>query len=340
MSADNFALTTAGTRALGEHLLAASERRQPIFWIALALAATVHVVALVGIGRSVPREVGDPNGAADAIDVEIVDASALTKDMGMPSESGQISPQSPTVPPPQQPQPEPQPEAEPQPEPQPEAEPQPEPQPEQPQPEKAEPEQQPQEPDAPAAEAPKEEPPKAEPVPAEEASPELPAAAPEAEETAKKAEKAETKPEPEKKAEAKPKPKPPAEPKKRKSLDLSMPMNMADELPSSGSAGQDHSGFSRPPGITRSGENDRFGRDVIRALKRTMPRLTNVRGRCTIRILLNKRGNVASVKLVKGSGDRSLDGEVLFAAGQTSYPFPPKGATEVDRTFLVTYIYN
>ena len=332
MSADNFALTTAGTRALGEHLLAASERRQPIFWIALALAATVHFVALVGIGRSVPRSVGDPNGATDAIDVEIVDASALHKDMGLPSDAGPVSPQAPAVPPPQPPQAE--------------QEAQPEPQPEQPtEPEQAEPEQPPQEAEALAAqeakeapkEAPKEEPPKAAPaLPAEEASPDLPAAPKETEETAKKAEKAETKPAPEK-AEAKPKPKPPA---KRKSLDLSMPTTLADELASPGSEGQQNSGFSRPPGITRSGENDRFGRDVLRALKRSMPRLMNVRGRCTIRIILNKRGNVASVKLVKGSGDRGLDGEVLFAAGQTSYPFPPKDSSEVDRTFLITYIYN
>src|SRR4029077_13059520 len=53
-----------------------------------------------------------------------------------------------------------------------------------------------------------------------------------------------------------------------KSVDLSVPYNLAIQ----GTTGDESGGSSasRPPGITRSGENDRFGRDVIRALKKTM----------------------------------------------------------------------
>lgn len=322
MSAEDYALTTAGTRSLAEHLLAVSERRQPVFWIALAVAAMVHAAALVGIMRSAPHRVGDPNGAADAIDVEIIDEAALHKKMGLPdpTESVAATPPSASTPPPAE-----QPQAEP--------EQQPEQQTEQPPP--------PQE--APAAEAtPQQEAPKPAPeVPAEEAAPALPSPAPE-KETPKEAKKSEPepapKPAPKAEAEAKPKPKVEPKPKVPKTLDLSVPLNLDGE-PSSGSSPQ-NSGVSRPPGITRSGENDRFGRDVIRALKRTMPAPMGIRGRVTIKIVLNKRGNVASVTLVQSGGNRSLDGEVLFAAGQTSFPFPPKGATEVDRTFLVTYIYR
>ncbi len=107
-----------------------------------------------------------------------------------------------------------------------------------------------------------------------------------------------------------------------------------------GTSGGRESAATRPPGITRSGENDRFGRDVIRALKKTMPPLESVTGKVRVRILLDERGNVAWVRLVKGSGDRGLDDSVIFSVHQASFPFPPKGATVADRTFLVTYVYR
>ena len=43
--------------------------------------------------------------------------------------------------------------------------------------------------------------------------------------------------------------------------------------------GRSLSGMNWPPGITRSGENDNFGRGVIRALKKTMPPATGTKGR-------------------------------------------------------------
>jgi TonB family protein len=124
-------------------------------------------------------------------------------------------------------------------------------------------------------------------------------------------------------------PKPPAP------LDLSVPFDLTMQGATSGA-----SSATRPPGITRSGENDRFGRDVIRALKKTMPPLESVTGKVTIRIFLDERGNIAWVRLVNGSGDRGLDDGVVFSAHQASFPFPPKGASVADRTFLVTYVYR
>jgi len=130
---------------------------------------------------------------------------------------------------------------------------------------------------------------------------------------------------------AKPVLKPPAQ------LDLSVPLKLTLEGASrSGSS----SSATRPAGITRSGENDRFGRDVIRALKKTMPPPSGVKGRVTIRLFLNERGNIAKVRLVQSGGDSALDQSVVFSVHQASFPFPPKGATVADRTFLVTYIYR
>jgi TonB family protein len=97
--------------------------------------------------------------------------------------------------------------------------------------------------------------------------------------------------------------------------------------------------FSRPAGITRSGENDEFGRGVIRALRKTMPEMRE-HGRVTVRFLLSQDGNLVEVRLVRSSGNPMLDQAVLFAVQQSSFPFPPPDAPSVDRRFLVTYIYD
>lgn len=97
---------------------------------------------------------------------------------------------------------------------------------------------------------------------------------------------------------------------------------------------------TRPPGITRSGENDEFGRGVIRALQRTIPQLMNTVGRVTVRIILNTKGNLDSVEVIRPSGIQTLDQSVIFAAKQSNFPIPPDNSTVIDRTFLVTYIYT
>jgi TonB family protein len=97
--------------------------------------------------------------------------------------------------------------------------------------------------------------------------------------------------------------------------------------------------FARPPNITRSGENDEFGRAVIRALRRTMPGSDRL-GQVTIRLFLSETGNLLEARLVRSGGDPIMDQNVVFAAKQASFPIPPNGATIADRTFLVTYVYR
>jgi periplasmic protein TonB len=96
----------------------------------------------------------------------------------------------------------------------------------------------------------------------------------------------------------------------------------------------------RPPDITRSGENDEFGRRVIRALRQTMPAARGELGRITVRLLLSATGDLVEVQLVRPASDPILTQSVVFAVKQSSFPIPPAGATRSDRTFLVTYIYN
>jgi TonB family protein len=98
--------------------------------------------------------------------------------------------------------------------------------------------------------------------------------------------------------------------------------------------------FARPAGITRSGENDDFGRGVIRALRQTFPTAGAVPGRVTVRFLLSENGNLVEVRLISSAGIPLLDQNVVFAVKQTNFPIPPAGASAADRTFLVTYIYH
>jgi TonB family protein len=125
----------------------------------------------------------------------------------------------------------------------------------------------------------------------------------------------------------------PKPPQKEAKLDLSMP-----DLPAV--PGGSGAAMARPAGYTRSGENDEFGRGVIRALRKTLPRPRDVRGRVTVRFLLSPNGDLVEVQLLSSAGIPLLDREVVFSVKQASFPFPPRNAPPVDRTFLVTYIYH
>jgi TonB family protein len=305
MSSEALSLTAVSIDAFGAPRRAPPP--PPLFWIALACAALLHAAFLVGFGRSAPRYIGDPGGSAEAIDVELVDEADLRARTATPNPpAAAAAPPAPATPPPQ---------------PAPQAK------------EAAPPEKAPPEPEtaksaepAPAAkQEPKVEIPTLETDPQEE-QPDT--STPEA--IIAEARKAEAK----RKSAAKPAPKPP--PKQSSQLDLSLPFDMT----TLGTPGAGGASSTRPPGITRSGENDRFGRDVIAALKRMMPPQRGMRGRVTIRLFLNERGNVANIVIVESSGDRNLDHDVVFSAYQASFPFPPKGATVADRTFRVSYNYR
>lgn len=120
-------------------------------------------------------------------------------------------------------------------------------------------------------------------------------------------------------------------------LDLTLPDKLSVE---EGAAGAYSAASTRPPNITRSPQNDEFGRGVIRALRMTMPPPLGTSNQVTIRFVLTEQGNILEVKVIRPSADPSFDRSVVYSAMQASFPLPPGGSTEPDRTFIVTYIYH
>ena len=274
----------ADTIARAAKRLPMAPRRRPAvlkaesrkFWIGVTFAAVLHAALIIGIARSSDRRVGEPEGSASGISVELVDAADFLSrsTVQSPSDPSLAGPGSIVSPPPR-----------------PAAEPSP-------------------------ARAPEPQTAAAPPIEVEKPSPLSPPTPTVKEKT----------PPP-----AKAKPKPPPEPSPPLQLDLPGAMI---------APGGRSAAVMRPPGVTRSGENDEFGRGVIRALRQTMPTPSGALGRVTIRLFLSETGNLADLRLIRSAGDPILDQNVMFAAKQSSFPIPPAGATVPDRTFLVTYVYH
>ncbi|HEY8195289.1 MAG TPA: energy transducer TonB [Hyphomicrobium sp.] len=319
-------LTTAGfARWSG------TTKRERNFWIALGCAAILHASFFVGAIASKPERLGDESGADNAISVSLVTEADLE------SKSTVAEPAEPPPAPPPSPAQQPKPEQPKPPEPQAKQEPQPEPpKPPEPEQQQAKPEDAPKPPDdTKPADKTEQQVAKVEDPKAEDDAPDLFSLQDENPANMKSAPKPKPKPKTETSKSSASKSSPKRQ-KRMSSLDLSTPQSMMQ--PSFG--GGHAAAFQRPPGITRSGLNDAFARAVIKALQQTMPQLSDVLGRVTVRIFLSESGNVIDVKLLAGAKNSSLNQDVVFAARQTSYPIPPAGSNVADRTFMVTYIYD
>ncbi len=304
------------------------------FWIGLALAFTLHASMFVplvgGYLTASSRRLGEADGAPDSMSVEVVQEAALPGATAPPPEP---SPAPPTPPEPMKAEPQEQPPS-PTPPQQKQAQQQPPPQ------EKAEPAPKPAAPAPPSVPVADEarslpdirgttepDPSPSESPPAERATAQKPT-----ETAALMKEMTELfAPSPSRRAT------PPAKNAPAQPADPNAPRPVLDApIEFQGNS----SSFSRPIDITRSGENDEFGRGVIRALRQTMPSPWGLKSRITIKFLLTESGQVAEMRLVQGSGYPLVDQSVVFAASHSSFPRPPRGSKVSDRIFLVTYIYE
>ncbi|MBX9926239.1 MAG: hypothetical protein K2Y05_07765, partial [Hyphomicrobiaceae bacterium] len=151
---------------------------------------------------------------------------------------------------------------------------------------------------------------------------------------------------PEKPVEPKPSQPPQAQPKPRSpppqqqvaKLDLSPP-TAAPVVTFNAAIGTGTGSIARPAGITRSGLNDEFARKVVAALQKTMPQI-NTRGTLVVEIRLDMNGNLVTTIVRQPSNIAGLDGSVVFATKQTSFPIPFTTAKPDDLIFFVRYIYR
>jgi TonB family protein len=304
MSTEDVAETPADFGTLSAPPVAMPVRDDRGFWVAVACAAVLHLALIAGAVRSVPQQhriMGEADGSKDGISVDIVDASVLLPNSAPAQQQ-------------QQPQ-----------------------QQQQQQQEQSQKQQEQQTPPVDASTAPVEPQPRQ-----EQATP-----APEKRKPALKAgdlSELLTMPElPGKQggSTAQPKPRPkaeqqPARPSTQANLQLPQNFNPPQQFMSPQGLS---AAVARPSGITRSGENDDFGRGVIRALRMTMPNPNGATGRVTVRLIITETGNLQEVRLLRSGGNATLDQSVVFAVKQSSFPIPPSRSTTDDRTFVVTYIY-
>lgn len=352
----------------GERIVVAPARTERVFWIGLVTAAVLHAMLFVSLAREKPpRWIGDAKGSAEGIEVEMVDAAQLfgSSVPALANEQASASPPAPAsapapAPPPRETVPEvPPPPLTPETPPElrrvaPDDAPTP---PAPPAQAEAAPRTEPQKPPAPlkvedvaaietASPRPIEPPREAVPPAAraeprkstaaetiEQQRPDLLTVAP-PESRSKPADRPRSR-------QSEPKPTEQRQPQQEQqrqrqaSLDAAVPSPDAQRI----FRGNGGAAVSRPPGITRSGENDEFARRVIAALRQTMPQL-NVRGRVTVRLVISTLGNLQEVQVIENAGDGSLVPNVVFSTKQASFPIPPARASEIDRIFLIRYIYN
>lgn len=325
---------TSGSAVGPEPAPRASDRN---FHVGLGLAILFHAALFVTIGQHRPRQIGTAGGSTEAVSVEIIDVSDLITGSTGPaaSDASTAAPDQPA----QQAQP---------------------PRPAMHEIQQEEPTEKSPSPEVPSTAAKstgKEEPSKAEPEPQETANVPRNVDAPAAE----SANEPKQPPAPERPPPAAAKsiesdlvellkidpqdtaplgggaPKGSAgksKPQQMAKLDFSPPRAVLQ-----GTAPGSNATFSRPAGITRSGENDDFARGVIRALRQTMPQV-DIRGRVTVRLVLTENGSLAKVEVLGSSGDGALVPNVVFSTKQTNFPIPPARSRDVDRIFLITYIYD
>lgn len=313
MSADSKVQVAGRPHAVRVRSVAPSNSQERTFWLGLSFAAVLHAALIFGVTRSSPRQMGEASGRPDGISVVLVDAADLASKNTFAEDGAAGGSVAPARPPPQPTQ------------------------------DRARPtEEQKQKAaaraiDAEALEAAKQgeagkEQKQNAARPLDTQALELPSqphqSAGPGEASAASRGSSKPQPQPTPLQQLTPPLQPPSPP-----LQLSMP-----DMPNM-PAGRSAS-FARPAGVTRSGENDEFGRGVIRALRQTFPTVGTVPGRVTVRFLLSEKGNLVEVRLISSAGNPVLDQNVMFAVKQSNFPIPPVGSTLIDRTFLVTYIYH
>ncbi len=88
------------------------------------------------------------------------------------------------------------------------------------------------------------------------------------------------------------------------------------------------------------GQLARYAVEVRMALGKTRPRHSGGRGRVQIAFALDDSGKIRFAQIARPSGSDRLDHASLAAIRSTSFPRPPAGMTDGQRTFLVPFEFK
>lgn len=89
-----------------------------------------------------------------------------------------------------------------------------------------------------------------------------------------------------------------------------------------------------------AGEVAQFAIAVRRAVGRARPPHAGSKGRVTITFGLTEDGTIRFSHIAKSSGSRRLDEAALVALNGTTFPAPPAGMTDIQRTYTVPYEFR
>ena len=78
---------------------------------------------------------------------------------------------------------------------------------------------------------------------------------------------------------------------------------------------------------------------VAEALEKTKPKRVPAYGTIKVKLVVSTDGELASVEILKSSGDRRLDNAVLAAVRRVKLPVPPPGLSLEERWYEFTYKY-
>jgi periplasmic protein TonB len=94
------------------------------------------------------------------------------------------------------------------------------------------------------------------------------------------------------------------------------------------------------PAAASAGAVREYARYISQALAKSRPKGTGAHGTVRIRLAISPTGGLASVEIIRSSGNRRLDETAIAAVHQAALPPPPPGMTMSQLTYEVPYHFR
>jgi TonB family protein len=102
----------------------------------------------------------------------------------------------------------------------------------------------------------------------------------------------------------------------------------------------EENGRSSGPASAAPGAVQQYATKVREALAHNKPGGHGNRGTATIKFSISPAGKVGAVEMETSSGITALDRSAIDAVRETSFPAPPAGMTEAERTYVVPFHFK